>query len=268
MSVLLKIENLHVEANGKEILKGVNFKIKAGEIQALLGPNASGKTVLSQVILGNPKYKITNGKIFFQEKEISKLPPEKRIKLGMSLAWQSPPAIKGVKLSQILEKISMLRGSGAKQTSKHLNAKHLKHNLNESKYFSKEQKFLEIESLFLDRELNVDFSGGEKKLSELLQILFLKPKLVIFDEIDSGLDIKKLKKVSEIIKKEFLNKKPKTSILFITHSGAILNFFKPKITNVIVGGKIICKEKNYKKVLKVIKKYGYEKCKKCKLLAD
>lgn len=240
MKVLLKIENLWVIVNGKEILKGVNLKIEPGEIQALLGPNASGKSTLAQVILGNPKYKVIQGKIFFTGKEITKLLPEKRVKLGLALAWQTPPAIKGVKLSRLLGKISKAK-------------------------IRKEK--LGVDSDLLEREINVDFSGGEKKISELLQVLALRPKLVIFDEIDSGLDIKKIERVAKIIKKEFLEKKIKIAVLFITHSGDILKFFKPKITNVIVRGKIICKGKDYKKVLRVIKKYGYEKCKKCQLLA-
>lgn len=231
---MLKIKNLKVVGEGKEILKRINFEIGENEIQALLGPNGSGKSTLSQVILGNPKYKITEGKIFFQKKEITKFSPEKRAKIGIALAWQSPPAIKGVKLSQLLERIS------------------------------KKMEVcppLEFGKDLLEREVNLDFSGGEKKISELIQILALKPKLVIFDEIDSGLDIKKLERVAEIIKKELVQKK--VSILFITHWGQILNYIKPDLVQVLVNGKIICRAKDYRKVLKTIKKYGYEKCKKC-----
>lgn len=232
---LLEIKNLKVKANDKEILKGIDLRIKRGEIQALLGPNASGKTSLCHAILGNPKYKITQGKIFFWGKDITKFPPEKRVKLGIALAWQAPPAIKGVKLSQLLEKVSQKRF-----------------------------KISEGEEL-LEREINVDFSGGEKKTSELLQVLALSPKLVIFDEIDSGLDIKRVGKVAKLIKKEFINND--ISVLLITHWGQILKFLTPDITNVMVDGKIICKEKDYEKVLKTIKKYGYEKCKECPFLA-
>jgi len=252
--MLLRIENLKVQANGKEILKRINLQIKKGEVQALLGPNGSGKTVLSQTILGNPKYKITQGKIFFEGKEITKLAPEKRVKLGMAFAFQSPPAIKGVKLIQLLEKISrfpikkLVRGE-----------------IPDGRHPPTTRHPLTIQNL-LERDVNLDFSGGEKKMSELLQVLALNPKLVIFDEIDSGLDLKRLEKVAKIIKKEFIDKK--TSVLLITHSGAILNFLRPKITNVMVSGKIICKEKDYRKVLRVIKRYGYEKCKKCKLLTN
>ena len=240
--MLLRIENLKVQANGKEILKRINFQIKKGEIQALLGPNGSGKTVLGQTILGNPKYKITEGKIFFEGKEITKLAPEKRVKLGIALAFQSAPAIKGVKLIQLLEKISQFP------------IKDLA-----------EDKIPDGKNL-LERDVNLDFSGGEKKISELLQVLALKPKLVIFDEIDSGLDVKRLEKVAKIIEKEFVTKK--FSVLVITHSGAILNFLKPKVTNIMVSGKIICQQKDYKKVLRTIKKYGYEKCKKDALFSS
>jgi len=239
MKDLLKIESLCVRVNGKDILKNVNLKISARQTQALLGPNASGKSTFAQTIVGNPKYKINKGRIFFLGKNITRTPSEKRANLGLVLSWQFPPAIKGIKLSYLLEKIS------------------------------KDRKFeIEKSKSLLERDVNVDLSGGEKKISELIQVFSLNPKLIIFDEIDSGLDIKKIENVSKIIKKEFSKKEKNFSILLITHSGAILNFLKPDITNVMVNGRIICKEKNHKKVLRVIKKYGYEKCKKCSLLAD
>jgi Fe-S cluster assembly ATP-binding protein len=226
MKELLRVENLYARGKEKEILKGVDLTIKTGEIQALLGPNGSGKSVLAQTILGSPKYRVIKGKIIFKGKNITKIFPEKRVKLGMSM-------IKGIKLSILLRKISL----------------------------RKDFKIKEAEG-FLDREVNLDLSGGERKISELLQIFSLNPQLIIFDEIDSGLDFKKIETVSKIIKKEISRKK--TSILLITHSGTILNFFKPNVTNVMVDGKIICKSSNYKKTLNDIKKYGYERCKQCK----
>lgn len=238
--ILLMIKNLIVESNGKKILNNINLKINQGEIVALLGPNASGKSTLTQAILGNPKYKITKGEIFFRGKNITKLAPEKRAKLGLALAWQNPPVIKGVKLSQLCSQI----GKNSSQIYKDIK---------------------EANSL-LNRELNVDFSGGEKKISELIQILSLKPKLAIFDEIDSGLDIKKINQVSKIIKDELV--KNKCSIILITHQGEILNKLNPQKVYVLIDGKIVCESKNYKKVLATIKKYGYEQCKKCKFLAN
>jgi len=137
---MIKIENLSVKVHEQNILEGVSLEIKEGEIHALLGPNASGKSTLAQVILGNPKYKITQGKIFFAGKEITKLLPEKRVKLGIALAWQSPPTLKGVKLSQLLEKLSQ----------------------------RKNIQFEEGKGL-LEKEINVDFSGGEKKILRRLK---------------------------------------------------------------------------------------------------
>ena len=228
---LLEIKNLRVESDKKELLKGVNLRIKEGEVQALLGPNGSGKTVLVQAIAGNPKYKITGGKIFLEGKDITKFPPEKKAKLGIALAWQTPPNIKGVKLSQLLELI--------------------------------EKTKVEIDDgkNLLEREVNVGFSGGEKRISELVQLLALHPKLAIFDEIDSGLDMKKIEKVAKIIKEKFIDQKK--SILLITHSGEILNYLKPDLISIMLDGKIICQNRDLNKVLKTIKKYGYENCKKC-----
>ena len=237
--MLLEVKNLKVEGNGEKILKGVDFKINLGETQALLGPNASGKSTLAQVILGNPKYKISQGQILFRGKNITKLPPEKRVKLGMTLSWQNPPAIKGVKFFQLLDKISRRKIENEK---------------------------LGINHDLLKRELNLDFSGGEKKLSELLQVLSLNPKLVILDEIDSGLDLKRLERVARVIKKELINKK--ISVLLITHSGEILRFLKPKVTNVMINGRIICRQEDFRKVLRTIKKYGYEKCKERALFSN
>jgi Fe-S cluster assembly ATP-binding protein len=228
---LLKVKNLRVRAEEKEILKGVNLEINKGEFQALLGPNASGKSTLAQAISGNPKYKITEGKILFLGKDITRLSPEKRVKMGIALAWQAPPSIKGVKFSQLLKKIS------------------------------KETVEIEDGKNLFEREINVDFSGGEKKISELIQVLALKPKLAILDEIDSGLDIKRVEKVAKIIREKFI--KQKISVLLITHSGEILNYLRPNLVSVMLDGKIVCQSKDFEKVLKTIKKYGYEKCKEC-----
>ena len=231
--MLLEVQKLKVKVEGKEILKGIDLKIKKGEVLALLGPNASGKSTLAKVLSGDIKYKVC-GKILFNGKDITNLLPEKRVKLGIVLSWQNPPAIKGVKLSNLLEKIS--------------------------------RKKVNLKEDILDRDVNLNFSGGEKKVSELYQILALNPKLVIFDEIDSGLDLEKLKDVSRIIKKELVDKG--VTIIFITHSGEVLKFLKPNVVNVMVGGRIICRQKDFKKVFKTIKRYGYDRCKKYPLFAN
>jgi Fe-S cluster assembly ATP-binding protein len=158
--------------------------------------------------------------------------------MGIALVWQNPPAVKGVKLFQLLEKMKKITGA------------------------TKKKRDLAIGSELLEREVNVNFSGGEKKISELLQISALKPKLLILDEIDSGLDIKRIDMVGKIIKKEFLGNG--TAILMITHSGEMMNFLKPDFANIMIGGRISCRSKDYKKVFDTIKKYGYEKCRKCR----
>jgi Fe-S cluster assembly ATP-binding protein len=229
---LLKIENLGVKTQEKEILAGLNLEIKAGELQAVLGPNASGKSTLANVISGNPKYEVVKGKIFFNGKNITKINPEKRVKMGIAMVWQNPPAVKGVKLSDLLKKISTDKKTGG---------------------LGKE---------LLDREVNFNFSGGERKISEMMQVMSLKPKLLILDEIDSGLDIRKVGMVGKIIKKEFLEKG--AAVLMITHSGEMLKFLKPDIVNIMMDGKIFCRSGDYRKVLNTIKKYGYEKCRKCR----
>jgi Fe-S cluster assembly ATP-binding protein len=236
---LLKITNLHASTNeGKKILQGVDMAIEKGKVYALLGPNGSGKSSLAHTILGNPKYNITKGKIVFRGKVLNGTPSEERVELGLALAFQHPPVLKGVSLEAFLKIIS------------------------ESEV---EDKF-KIAPKLLSRDVNLDYSGGEKKLSELMQILSLKPQLAIFDELDSGLDIRNLEKLVDIVKKELIDKK--TSVLIITHSGKILELLKPDITSVMVDGKIICRNKNYKGILRTINKYGYEKCKKCPFLAD
>lgn len=235
---ILKIENLNARSPEKEILKNLNFEMKTGELQVVLGPNASGKSTLANVISGNPRFKIERGKIIFNGKDITKLSPEKRVKMGIALVWQNPPAIKGVKLNDLLDKIS--KGKPA---------------------FASELRRGEGNQL-IERETNVNFSGGEKKISELLQVLALKPKLLILDEIDSGLDIRKAGVVGKIIKKEFLERG--VAVLMITHSGEMLKFFKPDFINIMMDGTISCVSKDYKKVLNTIKKYGYEKCRKCR----
>jgi Fe-S cluster assembly ATP-binding protein len=240
---MLRIEDLRVETKGKQILRGVNLEIKKGEIHALLGPNGSGKSTLASVIAGIPGYSI-KGKIFFEGKDITKLPPEKRVKLGIAMVFQQPPAIKGVKLSSLLEKISKIPICELEDS---LGDKYI----------------LKVAERLLKREVNVNFSGGEKKISEILQVLSLNPKFLILDEIDSGLDVKLTERISKLFRK--LNDKKELTLLVITHSGAILRFLKPKITHVMLDGTIVCSSDNWKIVWKAIQVHGYEKCKECRL---
>jgi Fe-S cluster assembly ATP-binding protein len=183
--------------------------------------------------MGFPPYKVLDGKIIFKGKDIDKKKIEDRVKSGIVLAFQNPPAVNGITLSQLLKRISKGR--------------------NEI-----------ISEDILNRELNVNFSGGEKKISELMQVFALKPKLLILDEIDSGLDIRKRQEMFKLISE--MVKKDKMSVLIITHQGEILEYLKPDIVNVVINGKTMCRGKDSKKILETIKKYGYVKCKNCKKL--
>jgi len=233
---LLQIKNLEVEIEGKKVLDRLNFNIEKGEVVALLGPNGSGKSTLAKVIAGDLRFNLKSGEILFNKKNISKLIPEKRVQEGIALAFQKPPEIEGLKMDYFLNSIAQVK-----------------------EYFR--------ENKLLNRDVNKGFSGGEKKISELMQLTSLNLKLVILDEIDSGLDIKKTEEVASIIKKYFIDKG--VAVLIITHHGDILDLLKPMRTNIIIDGKIVGRDEDYKNVLKTIKKYGYEKCRKCtKFLSD
>ncbi|OQX51190.1 hypothetical protein B5M47_01375 [candidate division CPR3 bacterium 4484_211] len=231
---MLSIKNLSVKVNGKKILRGIDLEIRKGETHALLGPNASGKTTLAQAIMGFPGYAVASGEICFGGKDIASLAIEERVKLGIALAFQHPPAVKGVTLSNLLGKIS--------------------------KRTVKTEEFIANPKL-LGREINVGFSGGERKLSEIMQIVGLSPKLVVFDELDAGLDLKNLAKLARIIKGKLLENG--VSLLLITHRGEILRFLEPDIVHVMLDGKIICSSDDWRKVWRTIGKFGYEKCKEC-----
>lgn len=234
MKTMLKIDNLSVKVNGKDILKRINLEINDGEIHALLGPNASGKSTLVFTITGFPDYNVTEGKIIFKGKDITDLQIEERAKSGIASVFQHPPPIKGVKLSKFLEKIS--------------------------------KKRIELKELngLLEREINVGFSGGERKISEVIQVISLDPSFVVFDELDAGLDIENLERLSSLIKSELSGK----SILLITHRGRILRFLKPNIVHVMIDGEIVCSSKDWERIWETIERYGYEKCKECELRSN
>ena len=236
VSPMLKIENLSVKVHGKDILRRVSLEIKNGEVHALLGPNASGKSTLAYALVGFPEYNITEGRIYFEGKDITGLSIEERVNLGIALAFQHPPTIKGVKLSKLLEKIS-------KRTV--------------------DLKQFPVTSDLLEREVNVGFSGGERKLSEIMQIISLNPRFVIFDELDAGLDVENLERLTSIVRDMLFNND--VSILLVTHRGSILRFLKPDIAHVMLDGEIVCSSQNWKKIWKTIVRYGYEKCRECKL---
>ncbi len=219
---MLEIKNLHVSYEGKLILKGLNMKLEQGKVHALMGPNGSGKTTLSYVLMGYPKYKVEQGKVFIDGEDILKMGPDERARRGLFLSFQNPVEISGVTISNFLrqaynslkdKKLSLLEFRGL---------------------LEKKCKELRMDSKFLNRYLNEGFSGGEKKKAEILQMLVLNPRIAILDETDSGLDIDSLRIVAQGIKK-FMS--PDKIVLIITHYKRILDYIKPDRVSIISGGK-------------------------------
>jgi Fe-S cluster assembly ATP-binding protein len=240
---LLEIKNLHAETNGKEILKGINLTIKKNEVHAIMGPNGSGKSTLSNTLAGHPEYNPTKGTAKMLGKNLFKMTPDERAKNGLFLAFQNPPEISGVKMSTFLR--TAINEKKNHQKKEPITLKEFKKKL--------EQKSNELQIKHAQkRNLNEGFSGGEKKKSETLQMKLLEPKIIILDEIDSGLDIDALKTVSKQIN---TMKKKDTGILIITHYSRILEHIKPNFVHIQLNGKII--QSGTHKLAQKINKHGY-----------
>ncbi len=243
---ILNIKNLYVKIKKKIILKKINLKIKKNEIHILMGPNGSGKSSLSLVIAGNKKYKIIKGNILLNKNKINKTSVEKRAKNGLFISFQNSIEISGLNNEFFLQQsLNSIREYNNKRKLNIIEIKKRIHKIIKKLNFNKN---------FLHRSLNKGFSGGEKKKNDILQILLLKPKMIILDEIDSGLDIKSLKLILKIINK--LKKKNK-SFLIITHNTKIINNLNTNFIHIIYKGKII-KSSNDKNISKIIEKKGYE----------
>lgn len=224
---ILEISELEVETQGKQILKKLNLSIGKGETHIIMGPNGSGKSTLSKVLAGHPSYILKNGQIKFFNKNLSDLPPENRAHEGIFLAFQYPIEISGITNYDFLR-------IAYNQKQKYFGQSEL----DPLSFLEKIQKFLkllDIKEEFLSRNVNEGFSGGEKKKNEILQILVLEPKLVILDEIDSGLDIDALKIICEVLK-NFLSEE--SSLLIITHSSKMLDYIHPDFVHILINGKI------------------------------
>jgi Fe-S cluster assembly ATP-binding protein len=221
---LLAIKNLHVKVEEKEILKGVDLTVNAGEIHAIMGRNGSGKSTLSYTLMGHPRYHVTEGSILFKGEDITEMTPDQRARLGLALAFQYPVAIPGVSVS------NFLRASVKAVRGKEIPVKEFRQEL------KGQMKKLGVKDEFLSRYVNDGFSGGEKKRLEILQLALLQPSVAVLDETDSGLDIDALKTVAEGIN-ELATKD--RAIVLITHYQRILNYVEPQFVHVFQDGRII-----------------------------
>lgn len=221
---MLEIKNLHANVEDKEILKGIDLTINKGEIHVIMGPNGSGKSTLTKVIMDHPDYEVTEGEIIFEGEDISDESTDKRAKLGLFLSFQNPEEVEGVSVE------NFLRTAQINLTGEKPKLLEFKRNLN------KELEELEFDKDYANRYLNVGFSGGEKKKSEILQMKMLNPKLIMLDETDSGLDVDATKIVSREVE-AFLNEEK--SALIITHHSSILESIKPDFVHIMIEGKIV-----------------------------
>lgn len=222
---MLNIQDLKVNIEGKEILKGVNLQIEKNTAHVLMGQNGSGKSTLAQTIMGSPMYEITGGSIKFDGKEISNLKPDERAKMGIFLCFQYPSEVSGV---SVLSFLRLIYNNSHEEKLSPVRFREL----------AKEKaQILGINDEMLSRSLNEGFSGGEKKRMEMLQMLVLEPKFAILDEVDSGLDIDALKIVSKAV--NYLREKTKMSVLVITHYARILKYLEPDFVHIMKEGQII-----------------------------
>jgi len=236
----LEVRDLHVEVEGKEILKGVNLTVGPGETHALMGPNGSGKSTLSYTLMGHPKYVVTQGDILLDGVSLLEMSPDVRARQGLFLAMQYPVEVSGVTLYSFLHAAtSAMRGYGAQAGTTgrgRLNA-HLIPMREFRKELDEKLALLKMDAAFLRRYLNAGFSGGEKKRAEILQMALLRPKVAVLDETDSGLDIDALRVVSEGV--NVLQEQLNMGLLVITHYQRILNYIHPQVVHVFFGGRII-----------------------------
>ena len=222
---LLTVKDLHVNVEDKEILHGVDLTINKGETHVLMGPNGTGKSTLGYALMGNPRYQITEGEIWFQGKNITEEAVNERAKNGIFLSFQNPLEVPGVTLS------AFIRSALEQKTVKRIRLWDFK------KELARTMEILQMDPSYAERDLNVGFSGGEKKKAEILQLLMLKPSLAILDETDSGLDVDAVRTVSRGI--EEYQKNCDGGLLIITHSTRILEYLSVDDTHVMVEGKIV-----------------------------
>jgi Fe-S cluster assembly ATP-binding protein len=225
---MLKINNLHANVEGNEILKGINLEVNPGEVHAIMGPNGSGKSTLANVLAGNEVYNVTQGTVIFEGKNLLEMTPEDRAREGIFLAFQYPVEIPGITnttfLKTAIDEIREYKGLEEISAKEFLNL------------LKEKAAILEMDTTMTSREVNVGFSGGEKKRNEILQLLMLNPKLALLDETDSGLDIDALRIVANGVNKF---RSENNAVLLVTHYQRLLNYIVPDFVHVLYKGRII-----------------------------
>jgi Fe-S cluster assembly ATP-binding protein len=225
MKKLLEIKDIYAEAEGNEILKGLNLTVNKGEVHVIMGPNGAGKSTLVNVVMGHPKYKVTGGDIYFEGEKITNLKTDERARKGLFLSFQSPEEVPGITVEGLLRS-ARSAANGGKPLKLMAFRKELKEKL----------ELLQFDESYATRYLNVGFSGGEKKKNEIIQMLMLNPKLAILDETDSGLDVDAVKIVSSGVNKF---KNAENAVLIITHNTKILEDLKPDFVHIVLDGRIV-----------------------------
>lgn len=225
---MLKISNLHASIGDKEILKGINLEVKAGEVHAIMGPNGAGKSTLSSIIAGNENYEVLEGEIFLDGQDLSDLAPEERAHKGVFLSFQYPVEIPGVSVTNFIKTAINEKRKANGQEEMPANEM--------LKLIREKSELLEMDRKFLSRSLNEGFSGGEKKRNEIFQMAMLEPKIAILDETDSGLDIDALRIVANGVNKL---KNENNAVLVITHYQRLLDYIVPDFVHVLMDGKIV-----------------------------
>lgn len=240
---VLRVVNLGVKVGERKVLKNVNLFIKEGETFVLFGPNGSGKSTLLNALIGNPSYKVTSGRIMFKKIDVTNLPTNERVKLGMGIAFQNPPKISGVKLIDVLRYCARVGG------------------YSEDKIMELAEAMKMTDHLY--REINVGFSGGEVKRSELLQLMLMNPDLVLLDEPDSGVDLENVALIGDAIRKILERDKSEEertkSGIIITHQGHILDYVDADYAAILYNGRIACIGEP-DDILNQIRNHGYEGC--------
>lgn len=252
---MIKIKNLHANVEGKEILKGIDLNVNAGEVHAIMGPNGSGKSTLANVLAGHAAYEVTQGEVIFEGKDLLDLAPEDRAREGLFLAFQYPIEIPGISntsfLQTALNEIRKYRGLPEYSAKEFLNL------------IKAKAKVLNMNPSLLSRPVNQGFSGGEKKRNEILQMLMLNPKLAVLDETDSGLDIDALKIVSKGVN---VFRSDNNAVILVTHYQRLLDYIVPDFVHVLYNGKIV--KSGTKDLALVLEEKGYDWLTKTELPAE